>query len=37
MTTRRALLFIGLGLIVASIVSFVMPRRIDANQAERIA
>lgn len=37
MSSRRALLFVGLGLIVASLVSVLMPRRIDAPQAERIA
>jgi hypothetical protein len=37
MTSRRALLIVGLGLIVASLVSFIMPRRIDAPEATRIA
>lgn len=36
-TSRRALLLVGLGLIVASLFSLVMPRRIEAAQAMEIA
>lgn len=37
MTSRRALLLTGVGLILASGVSIIMPRRIDAPEATRIA